>query len=77
MNRRALAFLILLCLLTNIFTKFKSNQKKLASFIETMSQLFHVCVGGFNFVIQQQTASEEKPTRHPVFYMLIRIHEKQ
>ena len=35
-----------------------------------------VCVL-FNAVIQQQTASQGKPTRHPVFYMLIRTHEAQ
>ena len=28
-------------------------------------------------VIQQQTASQGKPTRHPTFYMLIRTHEAQ
>ena len=29
----------------------------------------------FNMVIQYQTASQIKTTRHPVFYMLIRTHE--
>ena len=33
-----------------------------------------LCV--FSVVIQQQTASQGKPTRHPTFYMLIKTHNK-
>ena len=36
-----------------------------------------VCIYCINVVIQLQTASQGKPTRHPVFNMLIRTHEAQ
>ena len=36
-----------------------------------------VCIYCINVVIQLQTASQGKPSRHPVFNMLIRTHEAQ
>ena len=39
--------------------------------------IVYVCMYCFNVVIQQQTASQGKPTRYSVFYMLIKTHEAQ
>ena len=78
MNRRALAFLLFY--VYSLISLLNSNQIRRNS--QVLLKLSRRCsmfmrVGGFNFVIQQQTASEEKHTRHQVFYMLIRTHETQ
>ena len=51
--------------------------EKLVGYINNLIEFNRRCVFVyvlFNVVIQLQTASQGKPTRHPVFYMLIRTH---